>query len=448
MGLATSDYTARKARTKRQPKRHRAPDMSRVSAVILSGGEGSRLFPLTLSRCKPAISFGGRYKLIDVPISNSINSSCHKIFIITQFLSSSLHQHIFKAYRNDIFNAGFLELLSAEQKPSKSSWYKGTADAVRQNIDYLLELPVDYFLILSGDQLYSMDYREMVQTALETNADLVVAALPIKKGDCGRMGVLKINDERKIVDFVEKPKDAEVLQGMQIDAEVKKDFKFHSAECNYLGSMGIYLFKREVLFKLLLEDLREDFGKHLLPTMVQKGKTYAYLFDGYWEDIGTIESFYHANIALTQPNPPFSCYSETRPIYTSNYHLAGPKISNCLINQSIICEGSILDADEVKNSILGPRSVVRQGSVISESYIMGNDYYDRPIETESLPERMHIGKNCIIKKAIIDKNVCIGDNVRLINKNHVTHYDGNNFFVRDGIIIVPRGSIIPDQFIF
>lgn len=422
--------------------------MGRVAAIILSGGEGSRLFPLTLSRCKPAISFGGRYKLIDVPISNSINSGCHKIFVLTQFLSSSLHQHIFKAYRNDIFNSGFLELLSAEQKPSKGGWFKGTADAVRQNIEYLLELPVDYFLILSGDQLYSMDYRELVQEALDNDADLIVAALPVRKEESSRMGIIKINESKKIVDFVEKPKDPEMLQRMKMHHDIKTELKYHSDDCNYLGSMGIYLFKRDILFKLLLEDLREDFGKHLLPTMVEKGKTFAYLFDGYWEDIGTIESFYQANIALTRPDSPFDCYNEVRPIYTSHYHLAGPKIHNSLINQSIICEGCIVEADEIRNSILGPRSVVGKGSIVTDSYIMGNDYYERPIETESLPERLHIGENCIIKKAIIDKNSFIGDNVRLINKNNVKNYDGDNFYVRDGIIIIPRGSTIHDKFIF
>lgn len=449
MSLTTSNLiTGQKGRSKRTGKEQSLPDMSRVAAIILSGGEGSRLFPLTLSRCKPAICFGGRYKLIDVPISNSINSGCHKMFVITQFLSASLHQHIFRAYRNDIFNGGFLELLSAEQKPSKAGWFKGTADAVRQNIEYLLELPVDYFLILSGDQLYSMDYREMVLTAKKTNADLVLAALPVKAEECGRMGILQVDRKRRITDFAEKTRDPEVLKRMEISEELKGELGHQSEKGEYLGSMGIYLFKREVLFKLLLEDLREDFGKHLLPTIVDKGKASAYIFDGYWEDIGTIESFYQANIALTSSNPPFNCHSEKNPIYTTHYNLPGPKISNALVKQSIICEGCVVEAEEIRNTILGPRTVIRKGSVITESYIMGHDYYVPPIETERLPNQLQIGKNCIMTKAIVDKNVWIGDNVRLINKNGVTHYDGPNFYVRDGIIIVPRGATIPDGFIF
>lgn len=447
MSLATSELSVdRKPRSRKMRKEELAPAMNRLGAIILSGGEGSRLFPLTLSRCKPAISFAGRYRLIDVPISNSINSGCNKIFIITQFLSTSLHQHIFRTYRNDIFNGGFIELLSAEQKPSKHAWFKGTADAVRQNLEYLVELPVDYFLILSGDQLYSMDYQEMLNTAKRTNADVVLAALPIKETECKRMGILKIDSQDKITNFVEKTHDSEVLKQMQMTEEQRKELK--CADSKHLGSMGIYLFKREFLFKLLLEDLREDFGKHLIPALVEKGKVTAHLFNGYWEDIGTIESFYQANMALTSPNPPFDCYDQCRPIYSSHYNLAGSRISNSLINNSIICEGCVVEAEEIRNSILGPRTVVKKGSVITQTYVMGNDYYEPLIHTETLPEYLEIGKHCILSKAIIDKNVCIGDNVRLINKNGLKHYDGNNFYVRDGIIIVPRGATLPDGFIF
>ncbi|MGZ3633311.1 MAG: sugar phosphate nucleotidyltransferase [Parachlamydiaceae bacterium] len=431
-------------RSKKLKKSLPAPDMNRVAAIILSGGEGTRLFPLTLSRCKPAISFGGRYRLIDIPISNSLNSGCHKIFVVTQFLSASLHQHVFKTYRPDSFHDGFLELLSAEQKPSGQEWFKGTADAVRKNLQYLSELSVDYFLILSGDQLYSMDYREMVITARETNADLVVATLPVKQDVCKRMGILKTDSKNRITHFVEKPQEAELLKSLQMPTN-SKDQK--EEEATYLGSMGIYLFKREALFKWLQEDAREDFGKHLLPTLVERGKASAYLFDGYWEDIGTIESFYNANIALTISEPFLDCYDERRPIYSNPYHLAGPKIINTLVTNSIICEGSRIQADEISSSILGPRTVVHKGTVINKAYVMGNDYYRPPVETRSLPESLHIGKNCIITKAIIDKNVYIGDNVRLINKKNLSHYDGNNIFIRDGIIIVPRGASIPDGFI-
>lgn len=448
MDLAVfTSRASRKTLPKKFQREISLPEMNRVASIILGGGEGTRLFPLTLNNCKPAISFGGRFKLIDIPIANSINSGCNKIFVITQFLSASLHQHLFRTYRNDTFNSGFLEILSAELKPSKMGWFKGTADAVRQNIEYLLELPVDYFLILSGDQLYTMDFREMMQTAKDTDADLVVAALPVKNPECKRMGILKIDDRKNITDFIEKPQDLNDIEHMRITTDSKKTKQKRQDEPQYLGSMGIYLFKREALLKLLHEDIREDFGKHLLPKMVENGQAAAHIFNGYWEDIGTIEAFYNANIAMTSNAPPLDCYNEQKPIFTTHLNLMGPIFSNTLVNKSIICEGCRIDADEVRNSILGPRTVVGKGSVISESYLMGNDYYVPPIETERLPERLQIGKNCIIIKSIIDKNVCIGDNVRLINKNGLTHYDGSNIYIRDGIIVVPRGATLPDGFI-
>lgn len=424
-----------------------SPDMSRVASIILGGGEGTRLFPLTLTRCKPAISFGGRYRLIDVPISNSINSGCHKIFVITQFLSSSLHQHIFRTYRHDIFNSGFLELLSAEQKPSRKGWYEGTADAVRQNMEYFLEIPVDYFLILSGDQLYSMDYREMLEAAQQTNADVMVAALPVQEKDCSRMGILQVDNSHMITSFVEKPKEGKIIEAMAMGSEIKNALPQCDPRCNHLASMGIYLFKRDVLLSLLSEDPREDFGKHLLPTIIEKGNAGAYIFDDYWEDIGTIESFYNANIALTQSKPAFNCYDEAKPIYATRHNLPGPKIFNTLVNNSIICEGSVIEAAEITHSILGPRTIIKKGTIVRDSYVMGSDYFTRPIETDRLPEQLQIGNNCVIKKTIIDKNACVGDNVQLINQNGLMHYDGHNTHIRDGIIIVPRGATIPDNFI-
>lgn len=432
----------RKPSSKKLSKQGQNLDMSRVASIILSGGEGTRLFPLTLNRCKPAICFGGRYRLIDIPISNSINSGCNKIFIVTQFLSATLHQHIFNTYRLDNFNSGFLNLLTAEQKPSKQNWFKGTADAVRQNLEYLQELPVDYFLILSGDQLYSMDYREMLLMALKTNADLVVAALPVKEKECKRMGILQVDEKNRITHFIEKPQDLRSIGHMQLAAKNND-----SSSSSYLGSMGIYLFKREALFNLLAEDAREDFGKHLLPTMVEREKAAAYVFEGYWEDIGTIESYYHANIALTAKEPLLDFHNELKPIHSLRNNLLGPKIFNTLVNHSIICEGSVIEANEISHSILGPRTVIKKGSVITSSYIMGAEFYVNPMATDPPSPLLEIGRNCIITKTIIDKNVSIGDNVRLINKSNLSHYDGDNIFIRDGIIIVPRGVAIPDGFV-
>lgn len=427
----------RKYRPKNLRAKEYVPNMDRIATIILGGGEGTRLLPLTETRCKPAITFGGRYRLIDIPISNSLHSGCHKIFILTQYLSASLHQHVFRTYRQDSFHSGCVELLSAEQRPSKGGWFKGTADAVRQNLDYFREIPADYFLILSGDQIYSMDYRQMVQLAHETDADLVLGAKIVSEQDCKRLGILKINEDQKITNFVEKPQTKSALTNLHLPND-----KNH-----YLASMGIYLFKRKALFNLLEEDPRHDFGQHLIPKLVDEGKAFAHLFNAYWEDIGTIGSFYEANIALTAEEPQFNCYDESWPIYSSQQHLPSPKLSNAFISQSIICEGALIEADEVRNSILGPRTVIKRGSVICSSYIMGNDFYRPPINSAHLPERLEIGNNCIITKAIVDKNSCIGNNVRLINKNNLSHYDGGNIFIRDGVIVVPRGAAIADGFI-
>lgn len=424
-------------------------DMTRVAAIILGGGAGTRLYPLTMTRCKPAISFGGRYRLIDVPVSNAINSGCHKMFIITQFLSSTIHRHIFQTYHLDFFSSGFIEVLAAEQKPSQKEWFQGTADAVRQNIEYFIETPVDYFLILSGDQLYNFDFRHMVQFAEKTDADLVVAALPVNAKEAKRMGILKVNEHDIISDFYEKPQDPAVLEMYRSHPSVigKLDV-LPDSDRQYLGSMGIYLFKRNALIKLLQEDAREDFGKHLIPTKVKQGGAFAYLYDGYWEDIGTIEAFYQSNIALTQGYSPFDFYNETNPIYSNRSSLPGPKICNTRINHSIICEGALVEAEEVGNSILGPRSVVKRGTVIMDSYIMGNDFYKPPVEgTKSFPAELHIGENCVIRRAILDKNVFLGKGVQLINKDRLHEYDSNPVFIRDGIIVVTRGAHLPDGFI-
>lgn len=424
-------------------------DMKLVASIILGGGEGTRLYPLTLTRCKPAINFGGKYRLIDVPISHSIHSDCYKIFVLTQFLSSSLHHHLFQTYMQGGRTSGLIEILTAEQKPTQKSWYQGTADAVRQNIDYLLESPVEYFLILSGDQLYNLNFREMVFFAKSMDADVVIAALPVNAQDAKRMGILKVNDRNFITDFYEKPQDPELLQRLRSPNDVLERVGVSSAsKRNYLGSMGIYLFKRKALVDLLLKDPREDFGKHLIPTQLEKGRAAAYLYEGYWEDIGTIETFYQANMALTNPKPQFSFYNEMRPIFTSRYDLPPAKFTDTQIKQTILCEGTLIEADELTHSILGPRSVIHKGAIIRDSYIMGNDYYESTVrDHHRLPPYPHIGENCILSRAIVDKNVTIGKGVQLINKQKLTHYNGENVFIRDGVVIVPRGATIPDGFI-
>ncbi|NGX57572.1 MAG: Glucose-1-phosphate adenylyltransferase [Chlamydiae bacterium] len=425
-------------------------DMDRVSCIILGGGQGTRLFPLTETRCKPAICFGGRYRLIDVPISNAVNSGCYKISIITQFLSSSIHRHIFQSYHMDQFSSGFIDILSAEQKPTEEKWFQGTADAVRQNTHILIDIAADYFLILSGDQLYNMDFRKMVAYAQTTDADLIIATLPIDREQSSSMGVLKVKDNHEIVDFIEKPSEDQKFDDFELSPHFleQEGFNPHS-DRRHLGSMGIYLFKRDVMFDLLNRHDGIDFGKHLIPEKVKQGGVYAFVYDGYWEDIGTIRTFFDANMALTEPFPKFNCYDKNNPIFTSDYQLPGPKIFDTKITHSIICEGAIIEAKEIANSILGPRTIVKKGTVIENSYLMGNDDYSPPVEdSPHYPKELGIGEDCVIRNAIIDKNVYLGKGVRLINERGLKNYDGDHLFVRDGIIVVTRGASFSDGFTF
>lgn len=459
MTVSTKDQLRRLAQL-RAMAQVRTPyqlNISSVVSIILGGGQGTRLFPLTRSCCKPALLFAGRYRLIDVPISNSLNSGINKIFVLTQFLSRSLHKHIFQTYRQDPFFPGFVEVLSAEQRPGKSDWFQGTADAVRQNIEYLLETPAEYFLILSGDQLYRLDFDSMMRCVNEhQDVDVWVSTLAVTAKEATRMGIMKINEDHHIIDFYEKPNSPTLLDRMKTPESVLKKMGL-TAEGGkeFLGSMGIYLFKRNALLDLLAEDPRDDFGKYLIPTQVKKGNIAAFIHEGYWEDIGTIDSFYHANLSLNSSAPPFTCHSEYHPMFTTPSHLPGPKFCNTHISASSVCDGCIIEADEITNSILGQRTVVQQGTIIRDSYLMGNEYYQLPHESTDehvkLPQAPTIGKDCLIKRTIIDQNVCIGNRVKLINKNNHAHYDGDAgipLFVRDGIVVVPRGATIPDDFVF
>ncbi len=425
-----------------------SPDMKRVGCLILGGGQGTRLFPLTHARSKPAIRFGGRYRLIDVPLSNAINSGCLKIFVVTQFLSSSLHRHIFKTYFPKAVTSGFIELLAAEQKPNQDTWYQGTADAIRQNLQYFIEAPVDYFFILSGDQLYHMNFQHMVRFAQKTDADMVVAALPVDGAGAKRMGVMKVDGQSRITDFVEKPQDPSTLESFRCPTHMLEHLgRTQLEEPHYLASMGIYLFKRQALINLLQQDSRDDFGKHLIPSIVGQGRASAFLYDGYWEDIGTIGSFYNANMALTRPEPFFNCYDEACPLYAHQHNLPPSKIMDTQVKHSIIGEGSVVEAKAIRNSILGPRSVVKHGTVIEGSYVMGNDFYTLPVPMEDrLSDTMQIGRDCVIKRAIIDTNVYIGDHVRLENVQGLDHFDGDGIYIRDGIIVVTRGAQLPDHY--
>ncbi len=423
--------------------------LSKVACVVLAGGQGVRLFPLTKFRCKPAILFAGRYKLIDIPLSNTLHCGINKIFVVTQFLARSLHRHIFQTYKKESLSSGFVEVLSVEQRPDSCEWYKGTADAVRQNLDYLLETDAEYFLILSGDQLYRLDFNDMLQTLITKDADALVATLAVDEKEVHRLGIMKINEDHHIVDFSEKPVTEKLLDRLATSSAILSNIGLpQTGSKQYLASMGIYLFKRKCLEEILSQDPRDDFGKHLIPTLVQQGKIGAYLHSGYWEDIGTIESFYNANMALTTKSPEFDCYNDELPIFAQHNHLPGPRFTDTTIRASTICEGSIINASCISQSIIGQRSVIDTGSVISDSYLMGNDAYfskGNMNQTDSLPFK--IGKDCVLKKVIVDQNVRIGNRVQLVNKNNMNNFDSDILYIRDGIIVVPQGAEIPDNFV-
>jgi len=420
-----------------------------VATVILAGGQGTRLHPLTIHHSKPAVAYGGRYRLIDIPISNSINSDFRQIFVIAQYLSDELQHHISQTYRFDIYNTGSVDVLTPQiNEKGEKEWFAGTADAVRKNLPTLLKSSADYFLILSGDQLYNINFQHMVAFAQEKNADLTIAAIPALEKEAHRMGVLKIDPQCTVVDFVEKPEDI----GSQF--ELPKSF-FEEWDIkppkkpSYLGSMGIYVFKRDALVSLLEHDQRDDFGYHLITTAVKTKKTSAFIYCGYWEDIGTIASYYEANLILTRSSEGLNTYDENNPIYTRPTFLPGPKIKQTKITQSIICEGCIIEADEISNCIIGLRSHIKQGSIIRDTVMLGNHFYMPPLhEGKPVEPDYWIGEHCLIEKTIIDEHVQIGHRVKLTNQAGHKTYDGQGIFVRDGIIIIPAGTRLPDHFEF
>ncbi|MCB1116190.1 MAG: glucose-1-phosphate adenylyltransferase, partial [Chlamydiia bacterium] len=395
-------------------------------------------------RCKPAVNFGGRYHLIDVPISNSLNSNMNHIFVISQYFSSSLNQHIKETFPLDHFQGGSLNLLCPEEREDGKIWYNGTADAVRKNLDTLTNLPIDYFLILSGDQLYNMDLEAMVQFAHDKNADITIASLPVGQSVASRYGLLNIDSDSNIIDFVEKPTDPKVLKTFEIPEDFVENHDVHCANppC-FLASMGIYVFKKDVLIKLLQESDGNDFGKHLIPHQLKQGKGAAFLYQGYWEDIGTISSYYEANLSLTTNDLGLDLYNEVLPIYAHNHYLPGARLKNSTLKNSVICDGAIIEGKEINHSIIGVRSVIKKGTIIKDSLLLGNRTYS---DVNDASRHYSIGENCHIEKAIIDLNVQIGNNVTLTNKNNLQTYDGEGIFIRDGITIITSGTILPDNF--
>ncbi|MBK9314807.1 MAG: glucose-1-phosphate adenylyltransferase [Acidobacteria bacterium] len=419
----------------------------KILTLILGGGQGARLFPLTKERSKPAVPVGGKYRLIDIPVSNCINSGMHYIYVLTQFNSASLNQHIGRTYRFSRFSDGFVEILAAEQTPENRDWFQGTADAVRQVMMHIKDFNPKEVLILSGDHLYQMDYQKFLDRHHETKADVTISVIPMDAERASGFGLLKTNSEGQIVEFREKPP-ADQIEAMRVDTSSLGLSEEQAAQNPFLASMGVYIFNYETLREVLKEEKYTDFGGEVIPSAIGKYNVQAFLYDGYWEDIGTISSFFHANLDLASALPKFNLFNADSPIYTRPRFLPGSKFVNCEINDSLICDGCILNRVGIFNSVIGIRSRVENYSRLEQTLMMGADYYQSLQELadnrkDGLPW-IGIGENTHIRKAIIDKNVRIGSNVSILNEAGVEHFDGDNYFIRDGIVIIPKGETITD----
>ncbi len=405
----------------------------RLGAIILGGGRGERLSPLTSYRAKPAVHIGGKYRLIDVPISNCINSGINLIHVLTQFNTTSLHRHISRTYKFDIYSGGDIEILAAQQTDKNKDWFQGTADAVRAYWDRFEQMNASHYIILAGDHLYKMDYSEFFKHHLDSGADVSVAVRPMPVSTAPELGVLKADDNDSITRFVEKPQTAELIAELseQIDGEQK-----------VLASMGIYIFRKEIL-KEVLNIEGDDFGKNMIPYSIGTYKTTAYRFQGYWEDIGTIRTFFEANIALTEEKFKFTFYNEDYPIYTRQRFLPGSEIRGAKIDHSIISEGCKIGNATIKDSIIGIRAVIGDGVILDRVYLMGADFFELVPQADI---RIGIGKNCEMRNVILDKNVRVGKNVKLINKEGLSEYQSDIVTIKDGIIIVPKNATIPDNY--
>lgn len=415
-----------------------------VIAVILGGGQGTRLFPLTKLRSKPAVPIAGKYRLVDIPISNCLNSDIRRIYVLTQFNSASLNRHIKNTYNFDVFSHGFVDILAAEQTPNSERWYQGTADAVRQSLHHLENYNHDHVLILSGDQLYQMDYRNMLEQHVKNGADLTVATIPVKAEEAPGFGIMRTGDEGFVEDFIEKP-----APGVLPEWQSETPERFSSEGRLYLASMGIYIFKKEALNRLFEENPEAtDFGKQLIPKAIHESfKVKSYEFDGYWTDVGTVKSFFEANLDLTADLPSFNLFDNERSIYTHARLLPASKLSGTTFDHSVLAEGSIIEASRIERSVIGIRSRIGTGSTIKQSIIMGNDFFQSAEELEETTGSelaMGIGQQCFISRAIIDKNCRIGDDVRIVGGDHLKDGDYGSYHVVDGIVIVPKNSLIEE----
>ncbi len=420
---------------------------NRVLAVIMGGGRGTRLHPLTQERCKPAVPLAGKYRLVDIPISNCINSGINRIFILTQFNTASLHRHIQSTYHFDPFGGGFVDILSAEQTEKSADWYQGTADAVRRNLLHFRATPHDLVMVLSGDQLYRMDFRAILDQHVATGADVTVAAIPFPVSKIEGLGLMRVADDLSIVQFAEKPKDPAVIASLAISPAIEAQLKTKSDEKRCLASMGIYVFNKSVLAEAL-DNTAMDFGKEIIPGLLGTKKLYAHIFEGYWEDIGTVRAFFEANLALAQPLPPFNFFEANAPIYTQDRYLPASKLNHCDIDQVVIGDGTILTDSTIKHSVIGIRSYVGEGSRLEDTVMMGADYYetDEQLAANIAQGNPHLGlgRNCFVKHAIIDKNARIGDDCHLDAEGKKDGaYVGGAVIIRDGVLVVTKGAILP-----
>jgi len=420
---------------------------SKVISIIMGGGRGTRLNPLTKLRSKPAVPLGGKYRLVDIPISNCLNSGLNNIFILTQFNTASLHRHIQDSYKFDPFGGGFVDILSAEQTERGDTWYQGTADAVRQNLMHINIRDEDLVLILSGDQLYSMDFQDLIRHHQKTQADVTIAGTAMEKSGVSDFGLMRIDEDYSIIEFVEKPRDPEVIESLRIPETLMKAFDTEQDKDYCLVNMGIYIFKGKTLIEALNSE-EVDFGKEIIPGLLGKGKLVSYIFNDYWEDIGTIAAFFEANLRLSDPVPPFNFFNENWRIYTNARYLPAAKVNQMNATRVILGDGVIIDRCTLERCVIGVRSVLREGSEFHEVVLMGSDSYETPQEQENNRKegRPHIGvgKNCRIRKTIIDKNVRIGNNVVLDPEGKPDFWESGGVIVRDGILIVIKESVIPD----
>lgn len=419
---------------------------SNALCVIMGGGQGSRLFPLTKERSKPAVPLGGKYRIVDIPISNCINSGLRRIYILTQFNSTSLHRHISQSYKFDQFTGGFVDVLAAQQTPTDASWYEGTADAVRKNLINFLNHDFEYLIILSGDQLYRMNFREVVEQHIESSADVTIATIPVGRAEAQSLGIMQINEDHRITRFVEKPKDPAVLDSLHLPPDWYPKLGIEGDKELFLASMGIYVFNRDVI-RALLDNTLTDFGKHIIPRAIQTHRVCSYVFQGYWEDIGTIRSFFEANLDLCSELPRFNFFDMSAPIFSRPRFLPGSKINGAQIDHALVSDGCIINHAKISNSIIGLRTIVGANTHLNRVVSLGCDYYE---SNESIAQheqaskpRIGIGSGCRIENAIIDKNARVGNNVVVSPAGKPENLDHPLYFIRDGVVIIPKNGLIP-----